>query len=49
MNTGGSWTLAIEAWRLKMELLMAYIPVVAVSHHFDEKQEHDPDPDQIRI
>jgi hypothetical protein len=41
MNLGGSWTLTIEAWRLKMEPWRASRPVVAESHHFVEVQDPD--------
>jgi hypothetical protein len=41
---GGSWTLTIEAWMLKMESCRVYRPVVEDSHHFDEEQDTDTDP-----
>jgi hypothetical protein len=36
------WTLTVEAWRLKMEPWMVCRPVVADSHHSDEKQDPNP-------
>ncbi len=35
----------MEAWRLKMEPLAVYLPVVADSHHVDDEQDIDQDPD----
>jgi hypothetical protein len=32
----------MEAWRLKIEPWRVCSPVVADSHHFDEKQDPDP-------
>ncbi len=42
---GGSRTLTMEAWRLKMEPQRVCIPIVAHLYHFDEEQDPDPDPD----
>ncbi len=42
LSGGGSWTLTMEAWRLKIEPWRVCSPVVADSHLFDEKQDPDP-------
>jgi hypothetical protein len=39
---GRSWTLLMEAWRVKMMPWRVYRPVVADSHNFDEQQDPDP-------
>jgi hypothetical protein len=38
-------TITMEAWRLKMEMWRVCRPMVADSHHFDEEQDADPEPD----
>jgi hypothetical protein len=47
LRLGGPWTHTVEAWRLKMEPWKFFSPVVAGSHHFDEKQDPDPDPHKL--
>jgi hypothetical protein len=39
-----AWTLTIEAWRIKMELLRVCTVGQWNSHQFDEEQDLDPDP-----
>jgi hypothetical protein len=38
----GPSTLTLEAWRLEMEPLRVYRPVIAGLHHSDEAQDPDP-------
>jgi hypothetical protein len=45
MESWRALELTIEAWRLKMEPWSVCKLVVGDSHHFDEEQEQDPNPD----